>query len=146
MGKINYDQEFKRTILELLESGKTTKALCEEFNVSQTSIHRWSKVLGSKSGEEAVDLKVVNNLVYVSGYNQPLDSAHFDTDTVVYEPYVFQEPRRKSNFLIQYDTSGVFNWLRMPGSDSVSTTSISECPDIDYWMDTQDNGEVYWLT
>ena len=42
MGKIKYDQSFKKTIIELLESGKTVKELTKEYGVSQASIHRWN--------------------------------------------------------------------------------------------------------
>ncbi len=127
-------------------SGATPDIIVASF--TKNGDFRWSKIYGPET-VGATGLKIVNNLVYVTGFNFPgfpSDTAYFDNDTAVYEPLVFQGPQRKSTFLIQYDTSGTFNWLRMPGSDSVSTTSISECPDIDYWMDTQANGEVYWLT
>jgi transposase len=42
MGKIKYDQSFKKTIIELLDSGKSVKELTKEYGVSQASIHRWN--------------------------------------------------------------------------------------------------------
>jgi len=42
MGRIIYDQNFKRTLVELLNSGKPVKELTKEFGVSQASIHRWN--------------------------------------------------------------------------------------------------------
>jgi transposase len=58
MGKIIYDQEFKRTIVELLNSGKTTKALCEEFSISQASIHRWHKELNTSEADKQESIRI----------------------------------------------------------------------------------------
>src|SRR5690606_13190813 len=41
MGRLIYDQNFKKTLVELLNSGKPVKELTKEFGVSQASIHRW---------------------------------------------------------------------------------------------------------
>ena len=39
-----YDEEFKRTIVNLYQSGgKTQTALCKEYGVSQTALTRWIK-------------------------------------------------------------------------------------------------------
>lgn len=43
MGKIVYDQSFKKTLVELLNAGKSVKDLTKEFGVSQATIHRWAK-------------------------------------------------------------------------------------------------------
>ena len=40
MGKIIYDQEFKKTIISLLDSGKTVSELSIEYSVSLASINR----------------------------------------------------------------------------------------------------------
>ncbi len=48
MNKKNYDQEFKTTIVELLNTGKTVKSLSEEYGVSEASINRWKKDLKTK--------------------------------------------------------------------------------------------------
>ena len=58
MGKVNYDQEFKRTIIELLDSGRTTKELCEEFNISQASIHRWHKEFHTSEAGKQESLRI----------------------------------------------------------------------------------------
>ena len=41
MGKIIYDKEFKKTIVSLLESGKSVSELSTEYSVSLASINRW---------------------------------------------------------------------------------------------------------
>ena len=38
-----YDQEFKKTIVSLLETGKTVSELCSEYGISQSSVNRWRK-------------------------------------------------------------------------------------------------------
>ena len=41
---IRYDEEFKRTLVNLYQSGgKTQAALCTEYGVSQTALTRWIK-------------------------------------------------------------------------------------------------------
>lgn len=58
MGKIIYDQEFKRTIVELLDSGRTTKDLCEEFKISQASIHRWHKEFNTSEADKQESIRI----------------------------------------------------------------------------------------
>lgn len=38
-----YDEEFKRTLVELYHNGKTQAALIKEYGVSQTALSRWIK-------------------------------------------------------------------------------------------------------
>ena len=39
-----YDEEFKRTLVNLYQSGgKTQAALCKEYGISQTALTRWIK-------------------------------------------------------------------------------------------------------
>ena len=41
---IRYDEDFKRTLVNLYQSGgKTQTALCKEYGVSQTALTRWIK-------------------------------------------------------------------------------------------------------
>ena len=41
---IRYDEDFKRTLVNLYQSGRKTKtALCKEYGVSQTALTRWIK-------------------------------------------------------------------------------------------------------
>ncbi len=53
MGRIIYDQSFKKTLVELLNSGKSVKELTKEFGVSQASIHRWEKEFNNKETWQA---------------------------------------------------------------------------------------------
>ncbi len=43
MGKKIYDQEFKETLVSLLDTGKTVLELSTEYGVSLASINRWKK-------------------------------------------------------------------------------------------------------
>jgi len=43
MAKKHCDQEFKKTIVDLLESGKTPKELLQEYSISLASINSWKK-------------------------------------------------------------------------------------------------------
>jgi len=53
MTKKHYDQEFKKTIVSLYQSGKTIEELCSEFKISISSINRWRKEYGdSKAPKE----------------------------------------------------------------------------------------------
>ena len=41
---IRYDEDFKRTLVNLYQSGgKTQTALCKEYEVSKTALTRWIK-------------------------------------------------------------------------------------------------------
>lgn len=50
MAKKHYDPEFKKTIVDLLESGKTPQELFQEYGVSSASINRWKKEFSSTEG------------------------------------------------------------------------------------------------
>lgn len=41
MGKKIYDQEFKETIVSLLDTGKTVLELSTEYGISLASVNRW---------------------------------------------------------------------------------------------------------
>lgn len=103
--------------------------------------YRWSKVLGGVSGDDGIGLKVQGSRVYLSGLIYSNDSARYSTDTIVYRPYN-SAYWPKHAFLINYDTSGVFQWLHMPGSDTILKSEFPEQP---YWIDVASNGDVYWL-
>ena len=38
-----YDEDFKRTLVDLYYNGKTQSALCKEYGVSLTALSRWIK-------------------------------------------------------------------------------------------------------
>ena len=59
MSKKSYNNEFKSTIVELLESGKTPKELTKEYGISLASLNRWKKEFSSSTKpEELSDLKL----------------------------------------------------------------------------------------
>ncbi len=39
----HYDEEFKRTLVELYHNGKTQTSLIKEYGISQTALTRWIK-------------------------------------------------------------------------------------------------------
>jgi transposase len=41
--KRTYDEDFKRTLVELYHNGKTQASLIKEYDVSQTALTRWIK-------------------------------------------------------------------------------------------------------
>ena len=41
--KQHYDEDFKRTLVELYHNGKTQDSLIKEYCVSQTALSRWVK-------------------------------------------------------------------------------------------------------
>ena len=43
--KQHYDEDFKRTLVELYHNGKTQASLIKEYGVSQTALSRWVKQL-----------------------------------------------------------------------------------------------------
>ena len=50
MGKKIYDNEFKQTLVSLLESGKTALELSKEYKVSLASINRWKRQYSKVKG------------------------------------------------------------------------------------------------
>src|SRR5690606_15649729 len=59
--------------------------------------------------------------VYATGYvvspGHTFTQVSFDTDTTL------AYATRKRTFIIKYDTSGVFQWLRMPEPDTTNTSN-----------------------
>ena len=53
MGKIIYDKEFKKTIVSLLESGKSVLELSTEYSVSLSSINRWRKEFSKEKNTDS---------------------------------------------------------------------------------------------
>mgnify|MGYP001465912387 FL=1 len=49
--RTKYENEFKVTIVELLQSGKKPKDLSDEYNLDQSMIRRWKRDYDAKSGD-----------------------------------------------------------------------------------------------
>lgn len=105
---------------------------------------RWAKTIGASNNDVpsaiAVDREghvyVAGNVMPPSG--PPQTVASFDTDTTL------DYTNMKRIFLVQYDTSGNFQWLRMPQADTVSLHSAVRFNSLDMVCDT--SGNVHWLT
>ena len=62
MGRIIYNEDFKKMLVSLLDSGKSIKELTLEFEVSQASIHRWRnefKVTSETDKSESLKIKAL---------------------------------------------------------------------------------------
>ena len=63
MAKKNYyDEDFKRTLVELYHNGKTQASLIKEYGVSQTALSRWIKqysTVETSNGEILTLLKLL---------------------------------------------------------------------------------------
>lgn len=53
--KKNYNNEFKKTVVELYHTGSSVSALSSEYGVSKVTIHKWIKALTPVS-EDAENL------------------------------------------------------------------------------------------
>ena len=47
-----YDEEFKRTLVDLYHNGKTQASLIKEYGVSQTTLTRWIKQYSTVETED----------------------------------------------------------------------------------------------
>lgn len=47
-----YDEEFKRTLVDLYHNGKTQASLIKEYGVSQTALTRWIKQYSTVETED----------------------------------------------------------------------------------------------
>ena len=61
-----YDQEFKNKILHLLKQ-KTVKEVAQEFNISSTTLYRWSKA--------KEDSKLIKKFIGIKNYVEAIELA-----------------------------------------------------------------------
>jgi len=47
-----YDEEFKRTLVDLYHNGKTQASIVKEYGVSQTALSRWIKQYSTVETED----------------------------------------------------------------------------------------------
>ena len=59
-----YDEEFKRTLVDLYHNGKTQASLIKEYGVSQTALTRWIKQYSTVETEDGdvLTAKQINEL------------------------------------------------------------------------------------
>ena len=80
---------------------------------------RWKKVIGSTIDDHPKGLSV-DSLGNVYAVGWIFNDAHVDTDSA------FPNPNYKKVYIVRYDTSGNFKWIRQPSSDTASmSTHIS---------------------
>src|SRR5690606_27736845 len=81
--------------------------------------YRWHKVIGRSVGETGWALKADTlGGIYLSGrIYADHEMVHIGTDSII------PSGTKKRMILLKYDTSGNFQWLRMPQSDTISTGS-----------------------
>lgn len=109
--------------------------------------YRWSKVIGSSSDSDVlVALKLDNSGgVYVSGSmnltaSSGVTGAHIDADT-------FIGNTNKMMFLAKFDTSGNYQWFRMPQPDTISHyNALNKSLLVDMDFDGQNMCMMAWVT
>lgn len=52
-----YDEDFKRTLVELYHNGKTQPSLVKEYSVSQTALTKWIKQYSTVETDDGEVLK-----------------------------------------------------------------------------------------
>jgi PKD repeat protein len=100
--------------------------------------YRWKKTLGSAAGflGFAIGTDTLGG-VYLTGTQSstnPVGYTYFDTDTLL-------GATPKSMFLVKYDTSGVFQWLKMPQPDTVTAITSALSGAID--MSVSGAGDIF---
>ncbi len=103
---------------------------------------RWKKTIGGQSLDKPKRIGTDTlGHVYVTGnvdseISFPQIKVHFDNDTIL--PYTV----RKSLFIIQYDTSGQFKWLRQPTPDNITDSSYFAGIPIDMLVNNDGKVEI----
>jgi len=107
--------------------------------------YRWSKMMGGRYSDNAYDIKTdARGGVYVSCFlnaANPKDSFSIANDTVVHAPTTPPYVLYKGFVVLKYDTAGVFQWMRMPEPDTLSTSNGSAS----FSMDVSDDGRLSLL-
>ncbi|MCH8545232.1 MAG: T9SS type A sorting domain-containing protein [Cryomorphaceae bacterium] len=105
-----------------------------------SGVFRWAKVIGGESFDRGNSLRLDGDgNVYVAGritrmHNSPL---HFDTDTVLPSLNIITQAK----FLVKYDSLGNYQWLALPGKDSLAMQDRG----FSYRMDVDSDGRVHWF-
>lgn len=114
---------------------------------SCNGVLRWKKIIGGDASCVAQSIRTDNQgHVYVMGHvypvadqlGTPLVKMHFDADTTL--PYDLY----KKIFIVQYDTSGNYKWLRMPQSDTTGTGTFYKAASYDMAVDN--SGDLNVIT
>lgn len=50
MTRRQFDKEFKATIVNLLHSGQSIKAICSEYDLKKATVYRWKKEFKTETG------------------------------------------------------------------------------------------------
>ena len=67
-----YDEEFKRTLVDLYHNGKTQASLIKEYGVSQTALTRWIKQYSTVETEDG-DVLTAKHIKEIQKRNAQLE-------------------------------------------------------------------------
>ena len=93
MGKIIYDNEFKQTIVSLLESGKTASDLSTEYSVSLASINRWKRQY-SKEKSNSISEENTESTLKIKALEKELKDIKLERDILKKAVSIFSKSDR----------------------------------------------------
>ena len=87
MGRTIYEVEFKKTLVELLNTGKSVKELSKEFGVSMASINRWSIEMNMSDSQTM-------ELIRIKGLEKELKEVRLERDILKKAVSIFSKSDR----------------------------------------------------
>ena len=93
MGKIIYDNEFKQTIVSLLETGKSASDLSTEYSVSLASINRWKRQY-SKEGNSDLSSEKAESSLKIKALEKELKDIKLERDILKKAVSIFSKSDR----------------------------------------------------
>lgn len=93
MGKIIYDDEFKKTIVSLIDSGKSVSDLSTEYTVSLASINRWKKQY-SKDKNTGLSSEKVESTLKIKALEKELKDIKLERDILKKAVSIFSKSDR----------------------------------------------------
>ena len=80
--KQHYDEDFKRTLVELYHNGKTQASLIKEYGVSQTALSRWVKQYSTVETDDG-EVLTAKNVIELQKRMAPLEEENLILKTAI---------------------------------------------------------------